>query len=669
MNFNEFKTAVQEQFKTMSKKQLFVVDIDRDTIWDAYLAGFPEGTNPMFRERTEHDCQCCKQFIRTAGKIVSIVDNKLVSIWDIDIPSQYQDVADAMAALIKSKPIYNAFLTPESQLGVDKNRKMLEDGEVETYEHFYVKVPIRYISHGDLIGTSRGQYKTTKDVFERSVEETTREAIETVLELIEQGSLYRGAEHKLTVKEFLRHQMKFDQVYMTEGSVDNFCWETALKIGPAARFRNTVIGTLMTDISDGVDLTKAVKSFEDKVAPANYKRPTALITKGMIEKAHKKVAELGIESSLYRRYALPQDITINNVIFADRTAKQDMGLFEELAASVPDKPKDYTKVDEVDIETFIKDILPKAESIEFLFENKHVNNLVSLISPSYPEAKPIFKWGNNFSWAYNGDVTDSLKERVKKAGGSVTGVLRCSLAWYNTDDLDIHVIEPGGNEIFYGGKCSTTGGNLDVDMNAGRPLKTDAVENITWPDLRRMREGVYKVFIHQFSKRGSDNVGFEAEIEYDGVVHEFFYPKAQQSKRSVAVAEFEFTHKDGIKFIKSLPSTASPVEAWNISTHKFHRVSMVMNSPNHWDGEETGNKHWFFMLENCVNPDSSRGFFNEFLRGDLTEYRKVFEVLSGKMKTDVSDTQLSGLGFSSTVRAQVVCRVTGSFARTIKINI
>ena len=95
---------------------------------------------------------------------------------------------------------------------------------------------------------------------------------------------------------------------------------------------------------------------------------------------------------------------------------------------------------------------------------------------------------------------------------------------------------------------------------------------------------------------------------------------------------------------------------------------MVMSSPNHWDNHTIGNKHWFFILNNCINENKTRGFYNEFLSNELTEHRKVLEVLGSKMKTEKCNSQLSGLGFSSTQKNTVLCRVSGSFSRTIRIN-
>lgn len=98
--------------------------------------------------------------------------------------------------------------------------------------------------------------------------------------------------------------------------------------------------------------------------------------------------------------------------------------------------------------------------------------------------------------------------------------MRCSLHWFNYDDLDLHVTEPGGREIYYGSKTGYTGGTLDVDMNAGSGKTRDAVENIIWTDPSRLRPGDYVVRVHNFYKRESIDFWFrKMEIEINGELH------------------------------------------------------------------------------------------------------------------------------------------------------
>ncbi len=658
LNFIDFKESVRQQLEEMAQHELYVVDVDKDILWNTYLDSFPPGTNKIYKERREYDCQCCKRFIRALGNVVSITNNKLVSVWDLDIDGAFKTVANKLSEMVKTNQIKSVFRHYERKVGVDYNYSLTDSKDNIKFNHFYFELPKSFIVSKDAIGTVLSDNRSNHAVLKRSLEEITIESAETVLELIEQNSLYRGEEHQELVEKFIKAKKQYEAAK----NKDLFCW--AVK---AYGIRNTVIGTLLVDISDGKDINEAVRLFESKVAPTNYKRPSAIITKRMIDSAQNKIKELGYEPCLDRRFAVKEDVTINNVLFANRSTKKIMNVFDELKKDVSENIDKFKKTEEIGIEKFIKDVLPKVESIELMFENKYINNLMSLISPQNKEAENIFKWGNNFSWSYNGEVADSIKERVKKAGGNVNGVLRCSLSWYNYDDLDIHVVEPNGNEIYYSNarRRHPSSGILDVDMNVNSNGSRNAVENIVWTNKGKMLEGKYKLFIHNYTPREMDDVGFEVEIEHNGDIQTFCYDKRVSGK--VTVAEFNYSKRDGLKFINSLPSSKATKEIWNINTNNFHQVSMVMNSPNHWDGEKTGNKHYFFMIEDCVNSKAARGFYNEFLKEVLNPHRKVFEILGSKMKAKKTDSQLSGIGFSSTQRNDVLCKVTGNFNRVLKI--
>jgi len=706
-DFSTFKTAVARQFERMQhgpNAQLFRVDIAPDDLWAAYLAAFPPGTNLVYRERTEYDCSCCRQFVRTIGNVVGVVDGALVSLWDAWIPEEpaYQAVADALAAKVLAASITGPFLHYEPSVGTDKNFEELTglDGGItgtKTWSHFHVNLDKqRFVRAKDTIPTAIGERRSAHDVFLRSLTEIDDDAIETVLDLIGQGSLYRGEEHRATVQAFRVAKRQFTILAADPRAQDLYAW-TADASGAVARIRNTVIGTLLVDLSEGKDLDASVRAFEAKVAPTNYKRPSALVTKAMIEKAKERIEELGLTSALDRRYARITDISIKDLLFADRSTRKAItggGVFDDLLEAAPTPIKNLDKIETVPIDRFIAEIIPRAASLEILFENRLVPNLVTLIAPVDPTARQLFKWRNGFSWSYKGEIADSdMRQAVVARGGSVSGVFRFTHSWNyrerNASLMDLHVFMPGSRAKAENGIHDTygnaervgwnnrrhlqSGGVQDVDYVNAAPEGYVPVENITFPDLRRMPDGVYICKIHNWHLRPPTQGGFKAEIEFGGTVYEYEYTKPLRNKEWVTVAEV--TLRNGVFDIKHhLPVGSAPREAWGLSTQTFRRVNAVMLSPNHWDGEGpggngVGNRHYLFMLEGAKNEDGARGFYNEFLAEELTPHRKVFEVVAGKMKPteNPSGEQLSGLGFSSTARNTLVCRVKGSFTRTVRV--
>lgn len=670
MDFNLLRTAVAAQFERMCRSgPLYRVDIERDALWDGYLAGFPEGSNPVFRKRAEHDCSCCRGFVKNMGNVVAIKDGKLASIWDVTVSEPaYQAVADALSALVKSRPIVDSFLHFERSVGQDKSFEQgFTDQPVTTWTHFHVTLPAQYVQPNKDIPTALNDTRSLVDVMRGSLERITPDACQTVLELIAQGSLYRGEEHVGAVTAFAG-------VLASWGRVDgaqrpNWVWEHAAPVG---RIKNTAIGTLLLDLSGGMDIEDAVKRFEVVMAPANYKRPTALVTKAMIDRAKAEVDALGLGPALPRRYAHIGDVTANNILFVDRAVRQRLAEadpFAELGASVAESARSFDKVEAVGIEDFMRDILPRAESIELFLENNHAGNLVSLIAPADPTAPELFTWNNRFSWSYSGNVTDAIKERVKAAGGSVTGDLCCRLAWDYIDDLDFHMIEPNGFHLYFMNKRQTSpnGGVLDLDANGMDGMRADPAENIVYADRRKMREGVYTLVVNNYNQRNREGCGFHVQIEFDGETHDILYDKAMRTGENITVATIGY-RAGKFEISASLPSSRSVRNLWGLNSQQFHRVNVAMLSPNFWDECRAGNKHWFFMLDECRQDGQARGFYNEFLKPELTQHRKVLEMVGGRMKVEESERQLSGLGFSSTVRANVLCRVKGAFTRVVRIN-
>lgn len=671
--FKPFAVAVNNNVLAMSATGLFMTNIDKDALWDLYLSSFPAGTNPLYRERTEHDCTCCKQFIRNIGGVVTITpDYEMITIWDgIQLGNEYDVVAAALSAYVKQHAIVDVYFNDTKKVGVESNHEM-KDGNVRTYNHFHTDLLSKFVLRGDDIASKKGEIRQAVEVFRRSAEELTLESAEIVLELIDQNSLYRGDEHKHTVQNFFDFKRKlFPRVQqMPEAQKSLFYWHegTRENVARSLGIRNTVIGTLLQDLSGGLNLESAVKSFEAKVAPQNYKRPTALVTKSMIENAQKEVEALGLTDSLGRRYAVYDDLTINNVLFADLAAQKKMDPFAQLASEVKTPTKSLDKVEEITIEDFLANVLPKAHSLEVMVENSHTGNLMSLIAPATAGAPNLFKWNNGFSWSYNGEVADSIKERVKTAGGNVDSFLRVSLAWHNNDDLDLSMNDPLHNHVYFRTRRSSTGATLDIDMNGmdGIDPNRRPVENIFFSDERKLRDGLYEFYVTNFSQRETCDMGFEMEVEYKGQTKRYSHPGLKHKDRTLAVV-VDVRAGQVVDIRSTLKDDERSQEIWGIKTSVFQKVQLVLNSPNHWDGEQTGNKHVFFILEGCANPVGTRGFYNEYLKPELDKHRKVFEMLGGKIKVQPSTEQLSGLGFSTTQRNHVFVKVSGSFNRTVKV--
>lgn len=66
-DFKPFSKLVHDRFTLLSKNELFVT-VDGNAVWEKYLASFPDGTNPIYKERTENEAR--------RAKLIEALENK-----------------------------------------------------------------------------------------------------------------------------------------------------------------------------------------------------------------------------------------------------------------------------------------------------------------------------------------------------------------------------------------------------------------------------------------------------------------------------------------------------------------------------------------------------------------------------------------------------------------
>jgi hypothetical protein len=94
-----------------------------------------------------------------------------------------------------------------------------------------------------------------------------------------------------------------------------------------------------------------------------------------------------------------------------------------------------------------------------------------------------------------GDLCDTFADSPT-CGGNITlgtGNVQITLQWASSADLDLHVTEPDGNEIYFSNKGpSASQGILDVDSNVGCSAD-GSVENVYWPEASPAPAGEYSI--------------------------------------------------------------------------------------------------------------------------------------------------------------------------------
>jgi len=100
-----------------------------------------------------------------------------------------------------------------------------------------------------------------------------------------------------------------------------------------------------------------------------------------------------------------------------------------------------------------------------------------------------------------------------------TGEVQVSVSWNVESDVDLHVVEPGNEEVFYGNPQSAAGGVLDLDSNPACSIDGKKNENITWTNAP---SGSYTVRVDYYDSCGETATDYVVTVQRKGHAPETF---------------------------------------------------------------------------------------------------------------------------------------------------
>lgn len=397
-----------------NKFHAFQTRLGRNDLFDAYLAAFPDAI------RQEHNCNCCKAFLRAVGGLVTIdAEGKQSSVlWDENMHDEpYKASVRAMRLLVEKATVDKVFYAPSisaymaTVFGAEKKGG---------YAHFCLSVnhfrlaPTAAKSTGSQMLDSKQDYIFLK----KSMQEFSNQSLDLAIKLFA---------NDVHLKHYPRHLANLVWLQELRAKVKHssvgkqLIWREVASQPPGRiRLRNTVMGTLLLGLDAGVATEVVKKAFLAMVDPKDYMRPKAAPSVGNIEQAERIVKTLGIERSLERRWARLDEIPAAAYLWqpsVPEAAAQEGGVFGHLAPKSTGQSAASTAIDGgiMTWARFEAEVLPHAKTVEMVMEVHRSYNFVSLTTAVHPDAPPILRW-------------DSLEARNPFSGYAYAGGSRPS-AW------------------------------------------------------------------------------------------------------------------------------------------------------------------------------------------------------------------------------------------------
>ncbi len=357
--------------------RLFTTDVD---LWPIYLDSF---ASPKVRQH--YNCHTCKNFIRRYGGLVTINDDGTTTsaVWNPEsAPEEIRQAIQNMKDAVERSRVAGVFVSSLETLGTR---------DAGYHHHYYLKNPTvhngRLFSDSTVMAQKREDYETLTS----SLAGYSPKHLEAAQILASSNALYRS-------EKVLGH---IDWLFSLKNAMKqnpsvarNLAWKAVASAPPGyCTPRSSVLGSLLEDLGNNLQVSVAAKRFADKMHPLRYRRPTAAPTDGAIDAAEKLVEKLGVARSLDRRYATIEDM--QTVWAPVEGGIGDLSVFGHLKNA----QADTSSVCKGNI-TWVKfaaEVLPKARGIDVYIPSGSSDYTI-FATATHSDAPVIFQWDNPVSW-------------------------------------------------------------------------------------------------------------------------------------------------------------------------------------------------------------------------------------------------------------------------------
>lgn len=379
--------GIRESFEIAnnSNEPLFTTAIDN--LYDIFIESLPE------EARQYYNCRACRHFVNRYGNLVTIDDEGYIHpvMWYGFTPEFFYDSVIEIRKAIMNSKVTGVFLTSEKRLGVDKSGG---------YDHMYVDSP-KHIIHHNLINNEyqvMAQKKQDYLMLLNAFTKYQKSTIETAVNLLQSNTLYRSEKVLGIAKWFL--DVKTNAENLRGKQRTNYIWKKSAT-APAGfcHVSSSMIGTLLDDIEEGMDLEAVKTRFANKMDPLRYQRPQVAPTAQNVARAEEIVAKLGIENSLKRRFARLEELKTVWLPRQESYTRKVVGtgVFSGIKTKEDTRAKKTSNLvangGTMTWDKFQRTVLPDAKKIEMNIHS-YTDSFTAMVTAEDPSAPPIIQWDN-----------------------------------------------------------------------------------------------------------------------------------------------------------------------------------------------------------------------------------------------------------------------------------